>query len=61
MLPDRKIFCPTTVGLRTLNISVASVGVEQGGVDVLDGHAVFVAVLQGPCAEVERQVEGMSA
>lgn len=41
-------------------MTVVREGVEHGGVDVLDGQAVFVAVLQGPFADSAEQTDGRS-
>lgn len=61
ILPERKTSCPYLVGLRKLNMIVVSMGVAHGGLAVLEGQAVFVAVLQGPFADPVEHARGSLA
>lgn len=55
-----KTSCPGCVRLRTLNISVVEDLDVQGGLGVVDGHAMLVAALHGLVAELGEQRFGSS-
>jgi hypothetical protein len=66
MLPETYTVWPKLVARRSLKVTRVLVGVELHwpgvvGVEVRPGHAVLVAVAQGPVAEPREQEEGALA